>query len=209
MPRVRLAHVVRELPRRAHDLSRREVIESQRWRILEAVTEVTAKLGYAAATVADVIAVAGISRKTFYEQFQDKEDCFLTAYDVLSARLVRSLVSVGAELPSGPGRRQAQIEAFLAALQREPEIARVFMLDVLGAGRPAFEHRQRVNALFADAILGAAAPTPVLRSAIIGGLNNAVVDALLDGRGKRLRELAAPLAEFVELAISSRPRRGS
>src|SRR4051812_48071138 len=108
MPRVRLAEIVRELPRRAHDLSRRDVMESQRWRILEAVTEVIAKLGYADASVADVIAVAGISRKTFYEQFRDKEDCFLTAYDVLSARSVRSLVNVGAEVPSGPRRRRAQ-----------------------------------------------------------------------------------------------------
>lgn len=204
MARVRLADVIRELPRRAHDLSRQEVIESQRWRLLEAVTEVTARLGYADASVADVIAAAGISRKTFYEQFRDKEDCFLTAYDVLSARLVRSMVRGAAELPSGPRRSRAQIEVFLTALEREPEVARVFMIDVLGAGRRAFEHRQRVNALFADAMLGAAAPDPVRRSAIIGGLNNAVVDALLDGRGKRLTELAAPLAEFMERAIGSR-----
>src|SRR3954466_3544394 len=87
MRRVRLADVVRELPRRAHDLSRREVEESQRWRMLEAVTDVTAKHGYADAAVADIIAAAGLSRKTFYEQFKDKEECFLTAYDVVSKRL--------------------------------------------------------------------------------------------------------------------------
>jgi AcrR family transcriptional regulator len=201
MPRVRLADVVRQLPRRAHDLSRREVIESQRWRIIEAVTEVTAKLGYVDASVADVIGVAGISRKTFYEQFKDKEDCFLTAYDVLSERLVRALVKVGAEMPTGPRKRRAQLDRFLAVLEREPAVARVFMIDVLGAGRRAFEQRQRLNALCADVILGNTARDPVRRSAIIGGINNAVVDALLDGRGKQLSELAAPLAEFVERAI--------
>jgi AcrR family transcriptional regulator len=199
--RVRLAEVVRELPRRAHDLSRHEVAQSQRWRILEAVTEVTAKVGYAEASVADVIAVAGISRKTFYEQFRDKEDCFLSAYDVLSERLVRSLVQVGAELPPGPGRRRAQLEAFLAALEREPAVARVFMVDVLGAGARALERRQHVNALFVDAFLGAVAADPVRRLAIVGGVNNAVVAALLEGRAKLLRDLAAPLGEFVELAL--------
>jgi hypothetical protein len=115
-----------------------------------------------------------------------KEDCFLTAYDVLAKRSVRSLVNVGAEMDSGPLRRRAQIDTFLAALEREPEVGRVFMVDVLGAGRRALEHRQRINGLFADAILGAAVTDPIRRLTIIGGLNNAVV-------------------EFVELAIGSRP----
>src|SRR4051794_36947576 len=134
MRRVRLADVVRELPRRAHDLSRREVEESQRWRILEAVTDVTAKLGYAEASVADIIAAAGLSRKTFYEQFKDKEECFLTAYDVVSKRLLRSMADVGAAAKEGPARRRAQLEAFLVALDGQPAIARAFMVDVLGAG---------------------------------------------------------------------------
>ncbi len=69
--------------------------DSQRWRLLEAITEVTAKLGYADATVADVIAGAGVSRKAFYEHFTDKEHCFLTAYDVLSERVLAAMVSAG------------------------------------------------------------------------------------------------------------------
>ena len=107
MPRVRLAEVVRKLPRRAHDLSRADVSESQRWRLLEAVTEVVAERGYEGASVAHVIAAAGVSRKTFYEHFADKEACFLAAYDVLSSRLLRALGRVGsASRTRGSGARR-------------------------------------------------------------------------------------------------------
>ena len=88
MPPVRLAEVVRTLPRRAHSLSRRTVESSQRWRLLEAMIEVTAKLGYAETSVAAVIAAAGVSRKSFYALFDDKDECFLEAYDIVSDRLI-------------------------------------------------------------------------------------------------------------------------
>lgn len=201
MSRVRLARVVRELPRRAHDLSRKAVHDSQKWRILEAITEVTAKMGYGDASVADVIAVAGVSRKTFYEHFSDKEDCFLTAYGVLSDRLVKVLVGVGAGHPDGAKRRRAQVTAFLKALSLEPAAARVFIVDVLGAGPRALRKRERVNASFAEAIVGGAIDDPVGRAAIVGGVNNVVSAALLEGRARELLGLASPLSEFVERAL--------
>lgn len=199
--RVHLADVVRELPRRAHDLSRREVEESQRWRILEAVTEVTAKHGYADATVTDIIGAAGLSRKTFYEQFKDKEDCFLTAYDVLSTRLLRAMAKAAAPLKQGPARRRAQLETFLVALDRAPAVGRVFMLDVLGAGARALKRRHRLDRLFADAVLGDAVDDEVLRTAIIGGVNNVVVHALGANDPKSLVDLLAPLASFIERGV--------
>lgn len=173
--------------------------------MLEAVTDVTAKLGYGRASVADVITAAGISRRTFYEQFHAKEDGFLTAYDVLSARLVRFMVEVGAEVPRGPARRRAQLEAFLSTLDREPAVARVFMVDVVGAGARALERRQRVNRLFADAVLGDAVGDDIHRTAIVGGVNNVILGALLAGGPKTLVELASPLAAFVERAIGPAP----
>ena len=76
-----------QLPRGRHGLSPETVAESQRGRILTAMVEVTAKRGYADCRIADVIAYAGVSRKTFYELFSDKEDCFLAAYDLWLGRL--------------------------------------------------------------------------------------------------------------------------
>ena len=72
---------MRRLPRGPHQLAREEVLASQRARMLEAMAHAVADKGYAATTVADVVGGAGVSRKTFYEHFQDKEDCFLEAFD--------------------------------------------------------------------------------------------------------------------------------
>ncbi len=203
MPRVRLAKVVRELPRRAHDLPRRTVRESQRWRILEAMTEVTAKVGYGEASVADVIARAGVSRKTFYEQFDDKEDCFLTAYDVLSERLLAALVSAGREHENVKERLHAQFTIFLAGLSRDPAAARVFMVDVLGAGKVALRKRELVNRRFAEAVFGRANPkaSTVRLAAVVGGVNTVVAAALLENRADTLLDLCAPLSDFVQCAL--------
>jgi AcrR family transcriptional regulator len=180
---------------------------SQHWRMLEAITEVTAKAGYAEASVADVIALAGVSRKTFYEHFRDKEECFLRAYDVLSDQLVRALVGVGVDVRAGAPRRRAQMAAFLGALAKDPAAARVFMVDVLGAGPRALKRRERVNASFAAAVLGDAIADPVRRAAIVGGVNNVVAGALIESRTADLRELIEPLSAFVEDALGPRRHR--
>lgn len=199
--RVQLADVVRTLPRRGHDLTRQTVRESQRWRLLEAMTEVLAKKGYVDTSVADVIAAAGVSRKTFYEYFTDKEDCFLSAYDVISERLVQALTVIGQKVPEGPARRRAQISAFLRALSRDVLSARVFMVDVLGAGARALKRRERINGLFASAVLGTAKIDPVTRAAIIGGINTVVASALLAGRGESMTALEDALCDFAESCI--------
>jgi AcrR family transcriptional regulator len=199
VPRVRLASVVRKLPRHAHDLSRASVAESQRWRLLEAMIETTARLGYADASVAAVIARAGVSRKAFYEHFADKEDCFLAAYDVLSDRLVADLLAVDARSPAA--RRRAQVEGFLAQLAANPAVARVFMVDVLGAGVRALRRREQVNHRFATALFGDADVDDVRRAAVVGGVNTTVASALIAGAGASLMELADSLVGFVQAAL--------
>jgi AcrR family transcriptional regulator len=199
--KVTLAEVVRELPRRAHDLPRATVRDSQRWRLLEAMTEVCAKDGYGEASVAAVIAAAGVSRKTFYEHFQDKEECFLAAYDVLSERLVEALVAAGKRHESGPAQRRAQVETFLRAMARDVLAARVFMVDVLGAGQRAIMRREVVNARFAEAVFGASTQDAIRRRAIVGGVNNVVAGALLEGQSRPLLALAEPLSAFIESAL--------
>src|SRR3954451_22759007 len=71
----------RPLPRGPHGLERDVVLASQRGRMLGAMAEAVARKTYAGTTVADVVAGAGVSRKTFYEHFSDKEECFLSAFD--------------------------------------------------------------------------------------------------------------------------------
>lgn len=197
-----LADIMRVLPKRAQGITRRTVRESQRWRLLEAITEAVARRGYAEASVADVIEIAGVSRKTFYEHFRDKEDCFLKAYEVLSDRLVVAMKSAIEPKMSVATRRRAQLTKFIDALVHDPFVARAFMVDVLGAGPRALRARERVNASFAEAVLGTAVPR-LRRAAIVGGVNAVVVGALLEDRAQQLPNAIDALCAFIDSAVRS------
>src|SRR5580704_11901343 len=75
------ASPIEVLPRSPRVDLRAELRASQVGRLICAVADCVAARGYASTSVADIIAAAGVSRKTFYEHFDDKEACFLAAYD--------------------------------------------------------------------------------------------------------------------------------
>ena len=157
--------------------------------------------------MADVVARAGVSRKAFYEYFDDKEDCFLTAYDLLSDRLIAAVVEAGRGHADERARLDAQVVRFLEGLARNPSAARVFMVDVLGAGRKALRRREQVNGRFARALFGKIGVDAIRRIAVVGGVNNVVAGALLSGRGTSLLGLARPLSDFVRAALEANPPR--
>ena len=79
------------LPRGRHAAPRPVVREAQRARMLAAMVQVVAEKGYGRVAVADVIERAGVSRKTFYEQFSNKDDCFVAAYDATVYELLATI----------------------------------------------------------------------------------------------------------------------
>lgn len=170
------------------------VARSQRQRLLEATIRVVAEKGYGPATVADLTREAGISRTTFYEMFEDKQACFLAAYDAAVDALVRR-VSGAYEAAEGdwPERARVGLATMLEALAEEPALARLALVDV-GAAGPAAQRRyraavQRLTPLFDDgrdfAPGGRGLPANVSRMAI-GGVAGLIVDELLSGRAEHL-----------------------
>ncbi len=139
----------RELPRGPHRLEREVVLASQRGRMLEAIAEVVAAKGYAASTVADVIGRAGVSRRTFYEQFSDKEACFLAAYEAGVELLIGAVRAVSVEGEDLLAGARARVRAYLETLAAEPAFARTFLIEVAGAGPAALELREVVHDRFA------------------------------------------------------------
>lgn len=115
-----------------------------------------------------------MSRKTFYARFADKEAAFLATYDELADRVIAALVATGAAHRDAGARRSAQVARFLEILDRDRAVARVFMVDVLGAGPAALRRRAAVNLRFAEALFGDANVTAVRRDAVIGGVNQVV-----------------------------------
>jgi AcrR family transcriptional regulator len=140
--------VIRPLPRGPHNLTRDDVLSSQRQRMLEAMAASVAGEGYAGTTVSDVVAGAGVSRKTFYEHFRDKEDCFLAAFDVGVERLLSAIVEAEAEEDGWIPRMRARVRAYLVTLADNPAFARTFLIEVLAAGPRAIERRAEVHQRF-------------------------------------------------------------
>ena len=121
-------------PRGRHRLPPEVVARSQRERLLDAAIRVVAEKGYAAATIGDLTGEAGVSRTTFYELFEDKEACFLAAYDGAVELLVRRVTSAYESEERWPERAAAGLAALLEALAEEPQLARLALVDVGAAG---------------------------------------------------------------------------
>ncbi len=151
--------------------------------------------GYARTTIALVIARAGVSRKAFYVHFTDKDDCFLKAYEELSARLVRALVEAGTKQPR-QSRTRAQLRLYLEVLAKDLPLARAFIVEALSAGPRALALREEVNRRFADLVFASTSRDPVVRKAICGGVNDVVAGALMEGR----KDLLALLPQLVRFA---------
>ena len=94
--------------------------------MLAAIAEAVAAKGYGATSVADVLERAGVSRRTFYEHFRDKEACFLAAYDAGVEILMATMRDAGDDL-------RPRIRAFLGTLAAEPAFAFTFVIEVVAA----------------------------------------------------------------------------
>jgi AcrR family transcriptional regulator len=181
----------RVLPRGRHAASREIVWRSQRERMLEGMAGAVAEKGYARASVADVIERAGVSRKTFYEQFANKEACFLAAYDAgVDAMLAAIEAEVRAAAPDWLHGAEAGSRCYLETLAENADFARTFLVEVLGAGPDALERRRLVHERFADLLVAvqdaARADLPQLPEhpryvyrAAVGAVNELVTDELL------------------------------
>jgi len=124
-----------QLPSGRHRLSRRAVESNQRQRLLTAVVDALEEHGYAGLTVARTIEAAGVSRRTFYEQFADRDECLLAAYDEAEGRLRAGARSAAAAVPAEdwPGRVRAALGAALDFCAAEPATARLFTLETRAA----------------------------------------------------------------------------
>ena len=187
-------------PRGRHGLPREVVQQSQRERLLEATMRIVAEKGYGPTTVTDLTRGAGISRTTFYELFEDKEACFLAAYDDAVDKLVRRIVVAYETEERWPDRARAGLRELLAALAADPAQARLAFVDVAAAG-PAAQRRyraavQRLTPLFDEgrdfAPGGRGLPANASRMAA-GAVVGLIADELIADRADQLPSLLSDL----------------
>jgi AcrR family transcriptional regulator/DNA-binding MarR family transcriptional regulator len=115
----------------------------QRARMLAATMEVCAEHGAANLTVAHIVARSGVSRRTFYEVFADREDCFLAAFDEALQRAARQVRDAYDADAVWADRIRASLLALLSFFEDEPFAARLLVVESLGAGPRALERRSQ------------------------------------------------------------------
>ena len=206
------------LPSGRHGLTREAVVASQRSRLIEAMAQVVAEKGYPATTVADVVERAEVSRRTFYEQFADKEACFLAAYDAgLAAVLGRVGEAVEVD-PTAGWRERARIgvEAFLALLASQPAFAQALQVEVLTAGPAALDRRAGMLVMFGgiwrnvhERARSEEPDLPALPDEVFtvlsAGLEELVRDCIRTRGPAALPELAAPILRTVFAIFGAGP----
>ena len=116
---------------------------TQRPRLLSAMTTLAAERGYADVTIADVIALAGVSRPTFYEYFSDKDSCFLAALDAATEDLLRDVRQAVLEAPPAAAEG-AVLSSYLAHTQDKPAQARLVFCEALAGGPRSLDWRDRL-----------------------------------------------------------------
>jgi AcrR family transcriptional regulator/DNA-binding MarR family transcriptional regulator len=128
------------------------VIDLQRARIVAAMVEVVAEGGVAQATIARVVERSGVSRRTFYELFDDREDCFLAAFDLAVVRARARVAPAFARGEGWLGQIRTGLRALLEFVDDEPGLAGLAIVDALGAGPAALERRAGVVRVLVDAV---------------------------------------------------------
>lgn len=192
-----------QLPPGRHGLPREAVAENQRERLLNGVVEAVAERGYNATTIAAITKVAKISRRTFYEHFEDKQECFLAAYAMIEAHLLESMLAAPGAGEEWPERVRARLAALLEVLSHDEAVTRCFMVEPLSAGGEVAARYREGMGLLAAALRPEPPPSQlnmeVRDQALIGGIATLIVRRLGSVGAAHLPEL---LPDLTELALA-------
>jgi len=173
--------------------------------MLNSMAAMASAKGFARVTVGDVTRHAGVSRRTFYDQFVDKEDCFLAAFDAISDRMQQATEQVLREA-GGPwsARVRTALAALLTLLRDEPAYGRVALVEVLSAGPISLQRRDALVDRFAVLFAPQQSPAPSaigndrrLARAVVGGVYETLYQRIVGGELERLPDLLPDLVYCV------------
>ena len=182
---------------------RAEVVRNQRERIYAAMVAVVSEKGYEATTVADLVALSGVSRSDFYKHFTSKQACFVAMVETLVEPMVETVRqrSIGAD----EERVREVFEAFIGMAVRQPATARVCIVELHAAGEEAEQAIDRLFDAFEELVLeasrrisGREEMPPEIVHAVIGGLRKVLHTRLYRGEERELVEAAPKLWEWAQ-----------
>lgn len=196
------------LPPGRHGLPREFVARNQRERLIAGLAEAVAENGYSGTTIAHITRHAAVSRRTFYEHFNSKDDCFIAAYDTVMTELNRRVGEAFEREEEWPQAIRAGLAAMLEFLTSEPHLARLSMVEALVAGPVVVE---RYDAAIQSLVPFFQAGREGRSDEVLAGLSSTTEEALVGGIvslisrrifADRTEELEALLPDLVEFALT-------
>jgi AcrR family transcriptional regulator len=186
---------------------------SHRERVIEAMAKSIEEKGYRETTVADVVRIARTSRRTFYEQFEDREACFLALFDAVNDATMLQIAA--AVRPDQPLERQVDsaVDAYIDNISGQPALYKSFVRELPGLGQAGADRQLAVIERFAELLIGlvesarreqpAVAARPLSTDTaimIVGGLRELAVISMQ--RGRDVRELRASASGTVKAILT-------
>lgn len=194
------------LPSRSGWLSHEQVMGIQRARILAAAVDSMQESGYAALTVAAVVQRARVSRKTFYEVFANRGECFTAVVEEISARALSLARSAYAAENGWLAVTRSALNSLLCLIDEEPGLARIWFIDAMAGPEAVHEHKTEVTATLAAAVdLGRGVagdrpqPSQLTAEATVGGISQIISTRLLNGSRESFAELLGPCMYLIAL----------
>jgi AcrR family transcriptional regulator len=193
-------------PRLGHRLPREQVAAIQRSRIVAAAVDAVEDIGYARLSVAAVISRARVSRKTFYEVFTDREDCFLAVFEHTVARATAAVTDAYTKESSWCGGIRSALTSLLMLIDEEPVFARLWIVAASGAGHEVSRRRAEILAALAEAIDRGRAtanakghPPQISAESVVGGVCAVLHTRILTRTEEPMINLLGPLMYMIVL----------
>lgn len=187
----------------------------QRERLLAAMIDAIVEIGYNTLTVQNVLTRAGISRPTFYEQFGDKEDCFLAAFEAAAARMQGRVEGGVAEAgPSWRDQLRGGLVGLLGFIADEPKEARAVIVEARASTPTGLRRRDELLDRYAaciDALVREdleEPPSAIAAAGVVGGIESVLYARLQKDETEELDELLPSLMYFAVLAYAGRDAAG-
>jgi AcrR family transcriptional regulator len=188
-------------------------LSDHRGRLLEGMAHAVADKGYAAVTIADIVREASVSRRTFYEHFDGKAECLVALYEAASHNALKVLRAALDPQQAWDTQLEQALAAYFDCLASNPVLMRTLYVEILGLGPAGLASRRRVNqeiAGFMGEVVnggrGRKEPlSPQMAMAVVGGINELVLDCIERDRLQGLKQLVGPAAQLVR-AVTGHPK---
>ncbi len=179
-----------------------------RHRLLDGMANAVAANGYAATTIADIVRLAGVSRRTFYEHYATKQECFIALYEAASLHALKVLRNAIDPAHDWQTQLERAMNAYLGSIAQNPVLMRTLFIEILGLGEEGLAARRRINeeivAFMLKVVNAEQRETPLspeLAMAVVGGVNELVLQAIERKRVDTLQDIVAPALQLIRAVI--------